>query len=123
MARFHSFRSSRRDMKAPLPLPVGQQPLFRNQAVLFQPAERSADPEKFAPVFPGEFAKDRGVGALFEQRRRLPSDAFAAEPRGRGIVRLTDSAAFAVLTGTIAAKDEFVLMAREKIRREFGVAR
>src|SRR5215475_14999291 len=83
----------------------------------------SADPEKFAPVFPGEFAKNRGLGALFEQRQCLPRNAFTTEPSSDWIVRLTDPTAFAVLTRTIAAKDELVLMAGQKTLREFGVAR
>src|SRR5262249_24242787 len=83
----------------------------------------SADPEKVAPVFPGKFAEDLRFSALFEQRQRLPRDAFATEPSGCRVVRLADSSAMTVLARTIAAEDEFVLMAREKIRREFGVAR
>src|SRR5262245_20822561 len=95
------------------------------EAVFFQQVERASgfDLEKFESVFPREFAKHSGLGVLLEYRQRFAGYALAAHPRRRRIVILTDASAAPVLTGTIAAKDEFVLMTLQKIRRERRIAR
>ena len=81
------------------------------------------DLEQLVSVFPGQFAKDVGLSMSFEHGQRFARYALAAHTCRCRIVILADAAAVTILTGTIAAKHEFVLMARKEVRREFRIAR
>src|SRR5215470_14803271 len=83
----------------------------------------SFDLENLVSVLPCQLTKHVGLGVSLEQRQRFPRHAFAEQAGRRRVVVLADAAAVSVLTRTIAAKDEFVLMAREKVRSEVGIAR
>src|SRR5262249_6792661 len=62
--------------------------------------------ENLKRIFPCHFFEGGGLGVLFEERQSFSGDALAAQPGCRRVVRLTDSASFAVLTRAIAAKEQ-----------------
>src|SRR5262245_895615 len=102
----------RRERRSACPSPVATPP-DRTQS--------SLDLEKFVSVFQRQFAKHIGLGESLEHGQRFPRHALATHASRRRVVVLADATAVSVLTGTIAAKDEFVLMAREKVSSEVRV--
>src|SRR5689334_15564165 len=81
------------------------------------------DLEKLVSVFPRQLAKHIGLGVSLKHGQRFPRYTFAAQACRRRVVALADAAAASVQTRAIAAKDEFVLMAREKVLSEIRIAR
>src|SRR5215510_11836431 len=85
--------------------------------------QSSLDLENFVSIFPRQLEKHIGPGVSLKYGQRFPGHAFAAQAGRRRVVVLAYAAAVSVPTGTIAAEDQFVLMAREKVLCEVRIAR